>query len=64
MGRDKEKWFKEIAKRCPWYDKQDKSCSGINTHGLGGNCHKVNCAPFFMAATIISAYKDNKSMGE
>ena len=57
----KKDLFKEISKRCPWYIKQNKACGGItsSSSAIGHNCHKVNCAPFFMATTIISDYEDD-----
>ena len=53
-----EDWYYEISVRCPWFrgTTEKNFCAALNNEGK--RCAQVNCAPFFMAATIISAYKE------
>ena len=57
-----DNWFKEIAERCPWhYYTGIARCKAVeDTADKSNYCCKENCATFFMAATIISAYKEDE----
>ena len=56
---EEEDWFKEVSDRCPWKRGDINYCAAQSQEGIPA-CSKEMCAPFFMAATIISVYEDDK----
>ncbi|MCP4607720.1 MAG: hypothetical protein GY845_03245 [Planctomycetes bacterium] len=57
-----DNWFEQVSQRCPWMTQSiERYCSAMPHDGFfRPPCTENNCAPLFMAATIISAYKDDE----